>query len=108
MRENWDGGRFNAYDPPGTSVDSSEQCSQACDKDDNCLQWKWAGADDKKCTLLGSIQHGKERDIEKELKDRKAGIGNRSGWNEDHIKKWKESQECNKITWVGANINRKV
>ncbi|KAH8129251.1 hypothetical protein ACSS6W_003075 [Trichoderma asperelloides] len=108
VREAWDGGRFNAYDPPGAIADSSEQCSQACDVDDNCFQWKWAGADDKKCTLLGSIQYGKERKVETELKDRNAGISNRAGWNKDRIRKWQESRECSKIAWVGANINRKL
>lgn len=110
IREAWDGGRFDAYDPRGTDIDSFEQCSQACDQDDNCFQWKWAGADDQRCTLLGSIQHGKERDVDKELKDgnRNAGIINKAGWKENYIREWRESKECNKITWVGANVNRKI
>lgn len=109
VREDWDSGRFNAYDPPSANVDSSEQCSQMCDRDDNCFQWKWAGADDKKCTLLGSIQYGKERQVEKELKDKEAGVSNRAGWNENRIRKWKEARECNNIiTWVGASVDRKL
>ncbi|KAK1248122.1 hypothetical protein MKX08_006342 [Trichoderma sp. CBMAI-0020] len=109
IREAWDGGRFNAYNPPGTDIDSSEQCSQACDQDNNCLQWKWAGADDQRCTLLGSIQHGKEREVDKASKYKEnAGIINKSGWNENRIREWRESRECNKITWVGANVNRKL
>lgn len=109
-REAWDNGHFDAYDPPGTDIDSSERCSQACNEDDNCFQWKWAGGDDQRCTLLASIQHGKESEVKKEVK---GGNGNarmitKAGWNENRIREWRENKECPKITWVGANVNRNI
>jgi hypothetical protein len=107
-REAWDGGRFDAYAPPDTDIDSSTQCSQACDQDDNCFQWKWAEADDQKCTLLGSIQHGKERKADLKDRNKAREIVNTAGWNENRIREWIESKECNKIIWPGANITRNI
>lgn len=106
IREAWDTGPYDAYDPPDTEIHSFEQCSQACDQDDSCFQWRWAGADDQKCTLLGSIQHGKERGVETTQKDKDIGVIYKAGWNKNRIREWIDSKECNQIAWVGANINR--
>ncbi|KAL7932362.1 glycosyltransferase family 31 protein [Trichoderma chlorosporum] len=105
LRENWDGGHLNAFEPPPeTVVESSEQCSHACSEDAGCLQWKWEGKDRKKCILLGSLQQGRQREMEK---DGEAWIDYTSGWIEDRIAKWKKEQQCNTVKWVGASIERK-
>lgn len=109
MRENWDGGRFDAFDPPTELViESSEECGRACDEDLSCLQWKWEGRDMKKCTLLGSLQHGRERKEEKGGNNQEAWVDYTSGWVEQRIRDWKENQDCSKIEWLGASIERKL
>ena len=109
MREDWDGGRFDAFDPPPEEVvESSEQCSRACAEDPSCLQWKWEGRDRKKCNLLGSLQHGRERKEEKEGNDKETWVDFTSGWVEEHIREWKEKQDCSNIKWLGASIERKL
>lgn len=88
-------------------IESSEQCSRACGDDSGCLQWKWEGRDRKKCFLLGSLQHGRARKAEKENNNEETWVDYTSGWIEEHIKEWREKQECNIIKWVGASIERK-
>ncbi|KAM6478964.1 glycosyltransferase family 31 protein [Trichoderma sp. SZMC 28011] len=107
-RENWDGGRFDAFEPPAEVViESSEQCSSACSDDVGCLQWKWEGRDRKKCTLLRSLQHGRARKAEKGDGDEETWVDYTSGWVEEHIREWRKTQDCSIVKWVGASVERK-
>ncbi|KAH7324084.1 hypothetical protein BKA65DRAFT_79996 [Rhexocercosporidium sp. MPI-PUGE-AT-0058] len=98
-RSNWDNlaterGDFGRTGGVSSDATSFEECTKACEEDDQCFQYSFHG---QKCSIGRSVRlgHAKAADTE--------GIW-QSGWNRARLTQWsKEQPLCNNITFEGED-----
>ena len=123
IREDWNNGGFDGFDPPVSSPfyshdphESFDACGRACKAHDECFQWNYHL---RKCHFMRSIRLGEAEQPGYGFKGASQVISNwrmsewnpvdlryMSGWDTEKINKWVNERLCEEVQWVKPSTIR--